>query len=527
MATFQTQLQNILGAQSSPDTTAMSDWLTAGARKILDVLSLTKIKRISSQDAFVNTVDVEGKKVLTVTRNDGTIDHPCREVLPSMRGRVIDSNYMEYATNTDPVYYIDNQLLTVKPDSSGSNQRLTFVNSAITVAHTDTAITNFPDEAEKAVVLYAARNYAQRLMTDVMANSDITTALSAMTNELNKVDDITNTAHTKIGEFYTSIGDIDDTNELWDGTNKRFKVIKDALDQAQNLIDNNEPDAAYDAEANLADVDTALSKIDAHLVDGETILTNDPTSGDIATALSLIKTAVDQAATAAGKFLTVDSDSVFGDESTFLTNDSQLTRVKTALDSAHDVINNNQPSSTTDVYGAQANEDVELVTSALNIVQTEIARAQAHLAEWVSIGDMRTKEVQVALNEADGYAKEVQARLAYAQSYIAAASARGQEGNARLAQLNGTLSVVSQELARANVAVAEVNTIMTSYRLELEGIAPYLQTAQNYIAQAQGYSAEVQARLADDQAKYNWYVQQYQMIDGQYKEEIQILQGSV
>ena len=68
---------------------------------------------------------------------------------------------------------------------------------------------------------------------------------------------------------------------------------------------------------------------------------------------------------------------------------------------------------------------------------------------------------------------------------------------------------------------------MTSYRLELEGIAPYLQTAQNYIAQAQGYSAEVQARLADDQAKYNWYVQQYQMIDGQYKEEIQILQGSV
>ena len=153
MATFQVQLEDIAGG-SSVDTTAMSDWLTAGARTVLNMLPPNKLKRVSSQHAFVNTADVEGRRVLTVTRNDGTIDHPCREVLPSMRGRVIDSNYMEYATNTDPVYYIDNQLLTVKPDSSGSNQRLTFVNSAITVAHTDTAITNFPDEAEKAVVLY-------------------------------------------------------------------------------------------------------------------------------------------------------------------------------------------------------------------------------------------------------------------------------------------------------------------------------------------------------------------------------------
>jgi len=334
MATFQTQLQNILGAQDAPDTTAMSDWLTAGARKILDVLSPTKIKRIASQDAFVNTIDVEGKKVLTVTRNDGTIDHPCREVSPSMRGRVIDSNYMEYATNTDPVYYIDNQLLTVKPDSSGSNQRLTFVNSAITVSYNESSISDFPDEAEKAVVLYAARNYAQRLMTDVMANSDIPTALTAM---------------------------------------------KDAVEAAEAAID----------KMNTAD------------------------------------------------------ESVWGDEDTFLTANSQLTRVKASLDQAGDLINGNQPDLNTDAFGAQANEDVELVTSALNIAQTELQKAQMHLAEWTSIGDMRIKEINASLSE------------------------------------------------------------------------------------AQGYGAEIQARLADDQAKYNWYVQQYQMIDGQYKEEIQILQGSV
>ena len=33
------------------------------------------------------------------------------------------------------------------------------------------------------------------------------------------------------------------------------------------------------------------------------------------------------------------------------------------------------------------------VASALAIVQTEIQRAQTHLAEWNSIGDMRIKQV--------------------------------------------------------------------------------------------------------------------------------------
>ena len=131
---------------------------------------------------------------------------------------------------------------------------------------------------------------------------------------------------------------------------------------------------------------------------------------DITTAIGAIKTAVDQAATAAGSFL-ASTGSVFGDTDTFLTSDSQLTRVKAALDIAEDVIHEDTPSATTDAYGAQANEDIELVTSALNIAKTEISRAQMHLSEWTSIGDMRVKEVNAALSEARGYADEVQSRL--------------------------------------------------------------------------------------------------------------------
>ena len=136
----------------------------------------------------------------------------------------------------------------------------------------------------------------------------------------------------------------------------------------------------------------------------QNVLGSRTTNSDIATALGLIKTGVDQAATAAGEFTNADSDSVFGDESTFLTNESQLTRVKAALDNAEDVINSNQPSSTTDAYGALANEDLELMSGALSIASAEINRASANMAEWNAIGAM-------ALQDANGSIGEASARL--------------------------------------------------------------------------------------------------------------------
>ena len=174
---------------------------------------------------------------------------------------------------------------------------------------------------------------------------------------------------------------------------------------------------AYPSVAYSASAITAFPNEAEHLVvlygaikSLQNVLGSKSANSDILTAIGLIKTAVDQAATAAGSFLAA-TGSVFGDSDTFLTSDSQLTRVKAALDDAEDVINGDEPSATTDAYGAQAGEDIELVSSALNIAKTEISRAQMHLSEWTAIGDMRVKEVNAALSEAQGYANEVQSRL--------------------------------------------------------------------------------------------------------------------
>jgi hypothetical protein len=533
MADFKTRIDDLTGFGSTDDV-AIADWLVAGAREIIDVLPMALLNRMSEIQEFTNFQGIEDTKILHVLRkdeNNSDVLMPCREIHASQSGRASDSNYMEFATSSDPVYYLENKRIYTLPASASSDDsKLVKINEDFTIAATDSTIDNFPKEATNAVVLYASRNALMRLMNNLQSNDLIdhasTGALALMNAEIDDVvHDTTGSlklAKDQIGAFVESIADIDDTTELFDNTNKRFTVVRDALVKAQDIIDNDGFGTDLDVTDFVGDVDTALGKIDAHLVDEEAILTNDPASGDIYTALTAIKTAVDQAATAAGKF-TSEDESVFGDEDTFLTSNSQLTRVKAALDQAENVINNNQPDANTDAFGAQAAEDTELVSSALAIVQTEIQRAQTHLAEWTSIGDMRVKEVQVALNEADGYAKEVQARLGYAAAYIAAANARTQEGSSRIAQANLGVAVAQQELQRANVAISEINSLMASYTLELQSVAPYMSEVSSRLAAAAQYGQEFQARLTRDQAKYQWYTQQYQMVNAQFQEALQLI----
>ncbi|SVD91616.1 uncharacterized protein METZ01_LOCUS444470, partial [marine metagenome] len=216
-------------------------------------------------------------------------------------------------------------------------------------------------------------------------------------------------------------------------------------------------------------------------------------------------------------------ESVFGDEDTFLTANSQLTRVKDALDKVSELIEANKPASGYDAHDLLQAEDIELLQGNLSIVGVELQRAQMHLSEWTAIGDMRVKEINASLAEAQAYGSEIQARLSYASAYQQASAARGQEGQSRMAQANITLSVAQQELARANAAIAEINILMGSYRLELEGVAPYLQAATGYISQAQGYVSEVNARMQREEQKYKWYQAQQAKLQADYDRGIQIL----
>ena len=110
----------------STDDTALSDWLSAGARSVMNILPLNKLERVASNENFTNNIDVEGKKILAVVRKDDNhaskIYMPCRKLSPMMMGIVNDTNYMEAASETDPAYIIQNDVLNTYPGSNAAIQ---------------------------------------------------------------------------------------------------------------------------------------------------------------------------------------------------------------------------------------------------------------------------------------------------------------------------------------------------------------------------------------------------------------------
>ena len=137
-------------------------------------------------------------------------------------------------------------------------------------------------------------------------------------------------------------------------------------------------------------------------------------NSDITIAFTYAKAGLDQAETALDKFEAADGDSIFGDEATFLTADSQLAHVSDALIKAQNLIDGATMGGDTEPQSVQYwlnDEDTEMVQATLQTAQAEIQRAQTSIQHWVSIGDMRAKQANAALAEANGYISEAKIRM--------------------------------------------------------------------------------------------------------------------
>ena len=255
MANFKVQVEGLTSltiSSGSPTQTELSQFLTDGAKEIINLLpKKLKEKAMSITNLYIgNTdtvMDLDGKgEIFYVTREnaDSGVYAPCRKINAMYGDLTNDSENIIYgASATDPIYYIEsnssgNSTLFVKPTPTAAQPAKVYHIAYPSVTYDDTSIANFPSEAEYLVVLYGAMKSLQNAMGAMQTNTAIdTTALGAVVTELNKVDDIIVEASNKIDAYYTSIGDIDDTTELWDNTNKRFTVVRDALLKAQNLVD--------------------------------------------------------------------------------------------------------------------------------------------------------------------------------------------------------------------------------------------------------------------------------------------------
>jgi hypothetical protein len=186
MASFQVQIEDMVGivgssADTTSDTTAITSWLTDGAKEIINAMSPNLLALCATEQTLTpravgsesSAATLKTGRVFNVRRNDGTIDQPCRLVSSRVKGRVSDPDEMDYATATDPVYYIESNYLNILPSSSSAVGKYSEVQYP-SVTYDIDAISTFPDEAEYLVVLYAAMKASERIVSDnIRVDEDI------------------------------------------------------------------------------------------------------------------------------------------------------------------------------------------------------------------------------------------------------------------------------------------------------------------------------------------------------------------
>tara|TARA_A100001011_G_C14311561_1_gene845858 strand:- start:1715 stop:2917 length:1203 start_codon:yes stop_codon:yes gene_type:complete len=290
--TLALQIQNLVGG-ATLDQDFCDDMATEACKDIINQLPEELKEKCATRSTLNNsatTLDLDGKgdilHIVRLSADSGGYQIPCRKI-PSMYGDLSndpnDLNY--YATASDPVYWTaanssGNPTLFVKPLPTANQPAYVHHVTYPTVnvdASSTVEIANFPDEATHLVVLYAASRQLLKFQAIMTAswNSDITTALGAITTELNKADDIINTAHGKVGNYYTDIAELENA-DLWDDTNKRFDEVKLSLENAMSLIGftttGDKYNANYDLEANMADIDAELASATTQIAAEDTEL---------------------------------------------------------------------------------------------------------------------------------------------------------------------------------------------------------------------------------------------------------------
>ena len=138
-------------------------WLTDAAKEIINSLPPNLLKLCTATQSFTSVaVGSEAEtlntgKVLSVFA--GTVQ--ARPIASTMKHKANDADSIEYATVTDPVYYIESNKLNVIPVSlSCKYEEVAYP----AVAFDATNILVFPDEAEYLVPIRASITAAEYLM---------------------------------------------------------------------------------------------------------------------------------------------------------------------------------------------------------------------------------------------------------------------------------------------------------------------------------------------------------------------------
>jgi len=511
MANFKTQVEDLIG--SVGDDALITQSLLDIGGEIIAALPNNKLLS-SSLAASISSggIGVSDKKVLSVDKDD----LPAKKVTVNQKARYNDTASIYAATDTNPVYYIESEKLYVNGAAgSGPTSGVLHyvpklpVNSAgsALISNTSDGVSNFPLEAEHILILGSAVRCLQRLMADKTSSlpSDISSpVLSEVSISLP-----TFTAPDSFVLMPSPAGVNIDYSSVPTSPSYVQPIL--SLSSAPTISDltitSNSPVAPTSPSFTTPDIaSTTLNNLGvppiytspSTTINGVAWATEYPSQASaITTAFLYLKAAVDQAETAGDKFASATSDSQFDTNATWDATNSQLTRVKDALDKVSALVSANSPASSYDAHDLLQAEDLELLQGNLSIVQVELQRAQVHISEWVSVGDMRVKEINAALSEAQGYASEIQSRLSLTPMKISEYQTKVQDSLNEFNQANVSYQAKLQE------AVQQAQ--LSSREADQEANLKLQKEQQEYSAKLQKYQSEV----SEYQANISKEVQQY------------------
>jgi len=483
MADFKTQVEDLIGSVGD-DALITQSLIDIGGEIIRAIPNSALLSSALAVAVSSSGLSVADKRVLAVDKDD----LPVRKIPANQKARYNDTASIYAATDTNPVYYVEAETIYLNGAAgSGSTAgvmhyvpKLPTHNGSALISNGSDAVANFPLEAEHLLILGSAVRCLQRLMADKSSSlSDLS---------------------------ISSVAPVPPESPSFTSP-----------DISSTTINNLGVPPIYTAPT------TTIS--------GIAWATEYPTQGSsITTALGLLKDAVDQAETAADKFESAD-ESVFGDEDTFTTTNSQLTRVKDALDKVSALIESNKPASSYDAHDLLQAEDLELLQGNLAIVQAELQRAQAHIGEWVAIGDMRVKEINAALAEASGYANEIQTRLSATPLKISEFQSKVQDSLNEFNEANVQYQAKLQEaIQQAQLSAREAEQEANLKLQKEQGeYSSKLQKFQNELSEYQAnVSKEVQEytqNMSQYQLDYQWKQGQYAQLKAEYSQGLQLLMG--
>ena len=170
MATFQTQIEDIIGTTAFDDTGLITQAIQDVGAEIVSVTPIKKLMKVAKTASITSSgLNIASKKILSVEKSD----YIAREIPASDKARYKSSNSIYSSSDTDPVFYTESQSVFIigNASSNETSGTLHFVPLIPThdgdnsIAYDSTSTEHFPKEAVHIIVLGAAAKCLQQLLS--------------------------------------------------------------------------------------------------------------------------------------------------------------------------------------------------------------------------------------------------------------------------------------------------------------------------------------------------------------------------